>query len=156
MIRTLVIRSTLYFEWRCVPTSPLFDSNLKIILMVGTKGDDIWVTLLIRIREVLGSNLGRDTYYPVLSTLWFYSVTPRKCQDRTSIGHGHFLVNPFQLIVDMLSYNSMLCSEDTDSVVKWHKRYCDVNAVGQQSQQKKNVTCQRTRTQQWKGLLFSI
>jgi hypothetical protein len=38
---------------------------------------------------------------------------------------------------------------------KQHPKYCDVHAVGQQSQQKKDVAWQRTRTQQWEELLFS-
>jgi hypothetical protein len=34
--------------------------------------------------------------------------------------------------------------------------HCDVHGVGQQSQEKKDVAWQRTRTQQWKELLFSL
>jgi hypothetical protein len=41
-----------------------------------------FVALLIRIREVPGSNLDPETGFPN-SVAWFFSVTPGKCRDST-------------------------------------------------------------------------
>jgi hypothetical protein len=46
-----------------------------------------WLTLLLRIREVPGSNLDPETGYPDLGFSCFFSVSPGKCRD--SIGHNH-------------------------------------------------------------------
>jgi hypothetical protein len=40
-----------------------------------------WLTLLIHIPEISGSNLGRDIGYPDWGRLWFASVPPGKFQD---------------------------------------------------------------------------
>jgi hypothetical protein len=40
-----------------------------------------WLILLLRIREVLGSNFGPETACPDRGVLWFSSVPPGKCRD---------------------------------------------------------------------------
>jgi hypothetical protein len=42
-----------------------------------------WLTLLLSIREIPGSNIGQDTGYLDQGLLWFSSVPPVKRQDRT-------------------------------------------------------------------------
>jgi hypothetical protein len=37
-----------------------------------------WLTLLLRIREFTGSNLGSEFVYPDWSSSWFFSVPPGK------------------------------------------------------------------------------
>jgi hypothetical protein len=68
-----------------------------------------WLTLLRRIREVQGSNLGSETGYP--EVMWFYSVSPGECRDSTlKSGHDRFLPNPFRFIVHLSPYRSTLHS----------------------------------------------
>jgi hypothetical protein len=42
-----------------------------------------WLTLLLRIREVPGSNVGLETGCPARGFSWFFSVSPNKCRDIT-------------------------------------------------------------------------
>jgi hypothetical protein len=70
-----------------------------------------WLTLLIRIREVTGSNLGPEIDYPdrffVIS-----SVPPGKCRDSAlKFGHDRFLYH-------ILSYSFIILSFDADSLRK--------------------------------------
>jgi hypothetical protein len=43
-----------------------------------------WLTLLLRIRKVPGSNLGPETGYHYLGFSWFYSVLPGEWRDSIS------------------------------------------------------------------------
>jgi hypothetical protein len=55
--------------------------------------------LLLRIREVPGSNLGPEAVYPECVFSWFSSVPPGKFRDNTlKLGHDRFLPSPFQFI----------------------------------------------------------
>jgi hypothetical protein len=64
-----------------------------------------WLTLLLRIREVQGSNLG----YPDWGFSWFSSVPPGKFWDSTlKLGNDRFLPHPFQYITHSSHLHSML------------------------------------------------
>jgi hypothetical protein len=59
-----------------------------------------WLTLLLRIREVLGSNLGPDIGYTDWGVSWVSSVPPAEFEDRTfKLGHDRFYPNPYQFII---------------------------------------------------------
>jgi hypothetical protein len=59
-----------------------------------------WLILLLRTREVPGSNLGPGDRISWLRFLWFSSVPPVECQDSTlKLGHDRFLPNSFQCII---------------------------------------------------------
>jgi hypothetical protein len=59
---------------------------LGLIVMVE------WLTLLLYIREVPGSNFSLETGYPHWGFSWFPSVPPGECQDCTlKLGHDYFL-----------------------------------------------------------------
>jgi hypothetical protein len=68
------------------------------------------------IREVLGSNLGRDTGYSE-GFLWIYSVPLGKCQDSTWVRP-----RPLPSISSEFIYHPTIrrYSLDTDSVVQYH------------------------------------
>jgi hypothetical protein len=62
-----------------------------------------WLTLLLRVQEVPGSNLGTETSYPNCFS-WFFSVYPGYCWASTiKLCQDHFLPNPFQFIVHLSS-----------------------------------------------------
>jgi hypothetical protein len=68
-----------------------------------------WLTTLLCIREVPGSNLGEETDYPDSS--WFSSVLPEECRDSAlKLGHDRFLPNPFQFFIHLSPYQSTLYS----------------------------------------------
>jgi hypothetical protein len=54
-------------------------------MIYSTELTDVAVTLLIFIREVLGSKLGRDIGYSVLSFSWCSSAPLGKCRNSTWI-----------------------------------------------------------------------
>jgi hypothetical protein len=59
-----------------------------------------WLTLLLHIWEVLGSNV--ETGYPDWGFSWFYSVPPGKFQGSTlKLGHDHSLQLPLQFIIHL-------------------------------------------------------
>jgi hypothetical protein len=59
-------------------------------------------TLLLRIQEVLDSNLGPDTCYPVWASSWFSSIPSGEClEGALKLGHDRFLPNPFQFIIHL-------------------------------------------------------
>jgi hypothetical protein len=60
----------------------------------------MWLTHLFRIREVPGSNLDPETFYPEWG----------KCQDRIQIRPGRFLPHPFHFITDQSFFHSTLYS----------------------------------------------
>jgi hypothetical protein len=62
--------------------------------------ETMWLTLLFRIREVPGSNLEPETFYPEWG----------KCQDRIQIRPGRFLPHPFHFITDQSFFHSKLYS----------------------------------------------
>jgi hypothetical protein len=69
-----------------------------------------YLTLLLRIREVPGSNLDPETGCPDRDYMVF-SVPPGKFRKRTSkLGHDHFLPHPFQFIIYLSSLHSALCT----------------------------------------------
>jgi hypothetical protein len=58
-----------------------------------------WLTLLLRIREVPGSNFGPLTGYPGLYFSWFLSAPLGECRVSASkLGYGRFLPNYFHFI----------------------------------------------------------
>jgi hypothetical protein len=70
-----------------------------------------WLTLVLRIREALGSDLFPETNYPDQDFLWFLSVSPEDCGDSTfNFGHGHFLPHSFQFIINLSHFHLMLYS----------------------------------------------
>jgi hypothetical protein len=70
-----------------------------------------WLTLLLRILEVLDSKLGPETSYPDWGISWFSSILPSKCWDSTlKLGQNHFLPNPFQLLIYFAPFDSTLDS----------------------------------------------
>jgi hypothetical protein len=97
------------FSLLCVHT-PCFGPNFVVK----------WLTFLLHIWEVLGSNLGPETSYPDWTFSYFFSVFPGKCQDRPLIlEHGCYLPNLFQFIIHLLSYLSILYSLSYwESVIK--------------------------------------
>jgi hypothetical protein len=55
-----------------------------------------WLTFLLHIREVPGSNLNPETDCPDTSITSFSSVPPSKYRDSAlKLGHDRFLPNPF-------------------------------------------------------------
>jgi hypothetical protein len=70
-----------------------------------------WLTILRRIREVRGSNIGPETGCPAWRYPWFSSVPPPKYWDCTlKTGHNRFLLNTFQFIIYLSPLYSMLHS----------------------------------------------
>jgi hypothetical protein len=70
-----------------------------------------WLTLLLHLQEVPGSNLGLETSYPDWGFSWISSVPPGKCQDSTlKLGHDHFFPNLFRFIIHLSSFHLMLYS----------------------------------------------
>jgi hypothetical protein len=52
-----------------------------------------WLTLLLRIREVPGSNLSPETAYPESGSWWFSSDPPGKYEDSAlKLGHNTFQI----------------------------------------------------------------
>jgi hypothetical protein len=65
-----------------------------------------WLTLLVRIREVPGSNLARSR--TILIEV-FRSVS-KSLQANAGIGHDRFLPHPFQFIIRLPPFHSTLYS----------------------------------------------
>jgi hypothetical protein len=69
-----------------------------------------WLTLLLRIREVQGSNLVPETVYHDRVS-WLSSVPPGKFQEFSlKLGYDRFLPNPFQFIIHLSAFQSTLHS----------------------------------------------
>lgn len=66
-------------------------------------------------RNVLGSNLSRDTGYSDWNFVIFCLVSPEKIRASTLI---NILLNPFKFFVHQASYHSTLYGLDADSIVK--------------------------------------
>jgi hypothetical protein len=65
-----------------------------------------WLTFLLRIREVPGSNLGPETGYP-----WFFTVPPGNFRySALKLNHYHFLPSPFHFMIHLTPFHSKLCS----------------------------------------------
>jgi hypothetical protein len=78
-----------------------------------------WLTLLLRIREVLVSNLGLETGYPEWELSWFFSVPPGKWRDSAlRLGRGRFLSNSFQFIIPL--FDAILVTQNV-TLNKLHK-----------------------------------
>jgi hypothetical protein len=58
-----------------------------------------WLALLLRIREVPGSNLSPVTGYPDLGFCGFPQSLQANAGIDLKLGHDHFLPHPFQFIV---------------------------------------------------------
>jgi hypothetical protein len=68
-----------------------------------------WLTLLLCIRDVPGSNLESETGYPDQgSFVVFLSSSKRIPDSPVKLGHDRFLPNPFQFIVHLSPYYSTL------------------------------------------------
>jgi hypothetical protein len=64
-----------------------------------------WLTLLLRIREAPGSNLGPVTSY-LMRFSWLSEITPGKCQNSAlKLGYDRFLPNRFQFIVQLSPFH---------------------------------------------------
>jgi hypothetical protein len=60
------------------------------------------ISLLLRIREVQGTNLGPETDYPDQGLSWFFSDSPGECRDNTlKLIHDRFLSNLVQFIIHL-------------------------------------------------------
>jgi hypothetical protein len=79
-----------------------------------------WLTLLLRIREFLGSHLGPKTGYPKSGCSLFSSVPQGNFRDSNlRLGHDHFLPHPFQITIHLSAFHSPLyCLNYLESVVK--------------------------------------
>jgi hypothetical protein len=66
-------------------------------------------TLLTRIREVLGSNIGRDTAYLESGLPWFSSVHPGKCRDVASSKPGPLASKFIPIQSVTLPFHTILC-----------------------------------------------
>jgi hypothetical protein len=67
-----------------------------------------WLTLLLRIWEVPGSNIGPVTGYHVRFS-WFSSVQENSgIIDYLKIGHDSFLQSPFQFLIHVSPFHSKL------------------------------------------------
>jgi hypothetical protein len=91
--RTTVVHSY------CRPISMFFFMNASLITStLNVLSPNVivkWLTLLLRIQEVPGSNLSPDTGYHDWGFLWFSSVTPGECCDIVlKLVLGRFLRNP--------------------------------------------------------------
>jgi hypothetical protein len=73
--------------------------------------------LCTRIREALGSNLGRNTGYTGWGSSWISLVPPGNCRDSTRLEYNRSYLKSF--LIHQSSNHSMLCSPDTDCVVEW-------------------------------------
>jgi hypothetical protein len=70
-----------------------------------------WITLLLCIRDVLGSNLDPETGYHDWGISCFSSVSPGKCRDSTlKLGCNRFLPHSFQFTIHLPPYYSTLYS----------------------------------------------
>jgi hypothetical protein len=59
-----------------------------------------WLTILLRIWEVSGSNFGSETDYSYREFSWFSSVNPGKFRDCTfKLDNDRFLPDPLQFII---------------------------------------------------------
>jgi hypothetical protein len=89
------------------------DKNLSQCHFVHHKSLNVvveWLTLLVCIREVSGSNISPETGYRDCFS-WFSSVPAGKCRDSTiKLGNGPFLSHPFQFILHLWSFHSTLHS----------------------------------------------
>jgi hypothetical protein len=79
------------------------------------------LTYVFCIQEVLCSNLYPETSFPDWGLSWISTVLPGKCRDSTlKLRHNRFFPYPFQFIIHVSSFYSMLCSLNCcESVVKW-------------------------------------
>jgi hypothetical protein len=67
------------------------------------------LTLLLRILEFPGSNLGLDTGYPDWGVSWFSPVPPGNCRDNTlKLVHNRFLRNLLQFIIHLSPFHPTL------------------------------------------------
>jgi hypothetical protein len=95
-VLTASIDITLMMEAVSIPQ----DSRILFRTIRGKDAPNVMLeclTLLFRIQEVSGSNLGLETGYPRSGFSWFSSVLPDKCWDSAlKLGHNHFILHPFQ------------------------------------------------------------
>jgi hypothetical protein len=80
----------------------LYTAALKMYRLVQTLLPNVvgWLTFLLRIRGVPGSDLGPATGYPYWGSSWFFQVPSGECRDGAlKSGHYCFLQYPFQLII---------------------------------------------------------
>jgi hypothetical protein len=68
-----------------------------------------WLTLLLPIQKLQGSNLGPETSYPDWGFSWYSSVPSGEFRDSTlKLGHDHFLQNPFHFVIHLSPFYSTL------------------------------------------------
>jgi hypothetical protein len=70
-----------------------------------------WLKLLLRFREVPGSNLSSETGYPDWGFSWFCSVPLSECRVSTlQLGHDRSFPYPFKFIIHLSQFISTLYS----------------------------------------------
>jgi hypothetical protein len=73
----------------------------------------VWLTHLLRIREVPGSNLGTETGNPEDGFGVFLSRS-RQIQGYLKLGHDRFLVHPIEFIIHLSTFHSTLYMQVTE------------------------------------------
>jgi hypothetical protein len=85
--------------WRSVWYYP---RHLTWCLNKRPKAVNEWFTILVRVPEVMGSNLGLETVYPDQGFSWFSSVPSYECRQSTlKSSHDRFLPNLFKSIIHL-------------------------------------------------------
>jgi hypothetical protein len=65
-----------------IPSLPLSPRSILMVKVIKRRGQ-VFITLLLRIREVPGSNICKQTDYPGWSISLFFPVPSGKCRDST-------------------------------------------------------------------------
>jgi hypothetical protein len=84
--------------------------SLKFTIHLQTKPNVVveYLTLLLRIREVLASNLGPESGYWLKFFVVFISPCRQILELYLQLGHGRFLPNLFQFIIHISTLHSTL------------------------------------------------
>jgi hypothetical protein len=78
--------------------------SINTIEWVGVEAE-----LLVRIREVLSSNLGLDTSSLDWGSSMFFLSSYRKSTESASLGHYQFLLNSLSFFIHLSSYYDRFC-----------------------------------------------
>jgi hypothetical protein len=103
--KALILNGFRHKDWKKVLTFIFAATSVQLNVVVE------WLTTLplLRIREVLDSNLGSETGCPDCGVSWFLSVLPGRCWDSTlKLGDDRFLTHHFQFVIHLSLFNSTL------------------------------------------------